>query len=872
MLYTAGSETMADELRARTCIELVVNRNKYETDRQAPGFIMISEYNKAIEDCATGVEVCIWAMFAMASVLQRQIQSIYPVMRDQENIVTGTEFANTTLKPISYDEEGQHFEPLCILWTRQETDGPDPWKPTHFVPLIKLTQPGKTDVIIKTQKSYSEYSVNMHPSSSASRLAEEPVPDEPIADSSDERSSLPSSCNNVQQEGAAEIPECWSDAQCEDFKKKNDWLIVRYAKLGCSVCRDVSNLGAHRLSSGLRTHLSEEWVECVVSHYGQTKAAQQSSLRKKICIHRDSDNHMAAVRVLETRRQDKLRASIDVQTSGQHNETCNIFRTAYHIAKSDRPYTDHPKLIELQELNGLNLGRVLHSNVTCSDIIDHIASNMRKALIDKILQQKALISVLIDESTSLGRSTCLIVYLRVTFDEVVGPVTFFLEIVELSATTAEGIEAMLLQCLNVHGITDEFLKDHWLGLGVDGASVMLGNKAGLAVRLRVKFPRIISWHCFNHRLELSVNDAVKSCTESNHFKIFMGALYATYSMSPKCQRELAECAKNLETQITRIGKVLDVRWVASSYRSVKAVWQSYSVLHQHFANKATDSSADGRERAKFAGFAKKLENPVFIRNLGLMHDALEELSDLSLALQRSDITLPVAHRLISRQVEVFHARRDSDSQYYREACESVENGKFKDVVVGAGTGKEKEINRSQFYQSLADSMTARMLPESERALCSSLSVLTPNTWPSDLSPEYGEQDLRIVCTTFMVAFSEVKIDYRTFKDSRGLSVSHKLQSLFNRVNTIPVSTAACERGFSCMNIVCGPLRSRLTVAHMSALMFISLTGPPLMLWKPMPYVKSWLALNRRDATSTQGPQKKQLVSDDPVMCSMWRIL
>lgn len=48
----------------------------------------------------------------------------------------------------------------------------------------------------------------------------------------------------------------------------------------------------------------------------------------------------------------------------------------------------------------------------------------------------------------------------------------------------------------------------------------------------------IGWHCFNHRLELSVHDAVKACTELNHFKIFMQKLYTVYSAFPKNRRGL----------------------------------------------------------------------------------------------------------------------------------------------------------------------------------------------------------------------------------------------------------------------------------------------------------------------------------------------
>jgi len=72
------------------------------------------------------------------------------------------------------------------------------------------------------------------------------------------------------------------------------------------------------------------------------------------------------------------------------------------------------------------------------------------------------------------------VYVQATFDVDVGPVTFFLDLVELNATDANGIVASLLQCLVGQGFTEEFLQEYWVGLAVDGASVMRGSKCGVA--------------------------------------------------------------------------------------------------------------------------------------------------------------------------------------------------------------------------------------------------------------------------------------------------------------------------------------------------------------------------------------------------------
>jgi uncharacterized protein YfbU (UPF0304 family) len=326
-------------------------------------------------------------------------------------------------------------------------------------------------------------------------------------------------------------------------------------------------------------------------------------------------------------------------------------------------------------------------------------------------------------------------------------------------------------------------------------------------------------------------------------------------------------------QLNRIGRVLDVRWVASSCRTVTAVWRSYEALHSHFANKSVDNSLDSMERSKFLGLSKKLENPVFVKNLGLMLDALQELSDLSLALQRADISLPAGNKLICKQVEVFSARKECDSENYSDACRAVACGEFRGISLTSNSGKQLEIPKGQFYQALADCMKARLLPEVERDLSRAMEALTGVYVHENLSPEYGECEVRFLCTKFGLTFRELKCEYREFKDTQGKVIGPTLRLLLNCVNTIPVSTAECERGFSKMNLICSSLRTKLTVPHMSALMIISPCGPPVDMWQPMKFAKSWLAANRRAADCTQGPQRNVDSRDYNVaLKAMWKIL
>ena len=65
------------------------------------------------------------------------------------------------------------------------------------------------------------------------------------------------------------------------------------------------------------------------------------------------------------------------------HSTARIFRTAYYVAKNDKPYTDFESLIDLQKANSVNMGRVLHSKTICVDIIDHVSAQMKRELLKK---------------------------------------------------------------------------------------------------------------------------------------------------------------------------------------------------------------------------------------------------------------------------------------------------------------------------------------------------------------------------------------------------------------------------------------------------------------------------------------------------------
>ena len=68
----------------------------------------------------------------------------------------------------------------------------------------------------------------------------------------------------------------------------------------------------------------------------------------------------------------------------------------------------------------------------------------------------------------------------------------------------------------------------------------------------------------------------------------------------------------------KIGKMLDVRWVASSFSTVKAVRLNYCALHAHFVSGSSDVKLNSKERAQYTGMADKLSSTEFFIKFGTL--------------------------------------------------------------------------------------------------------------------------------------------------------------------------------------------------------------------------------------------------------------
>ncbi|KAG8319222.1 hypothetical protein J6590_096418 [Homalodisca vitripennis] len=86
-----------------------------------------------------------------------------------------------------------------------------------------------------------------------------------------------------------------------------------------------------------------------------------------------SAGHQAADEILSEAKDGELEKNILKQRSQKKGVTEKIFRTAYKVVKENQSFNDFETEIDLQELNGINMGRILHSNKACANIALHIS-------------------------------------------------------------------------------------------------------------------------------------------------------------------------------------------------------------------------------------------------------------------------------------------------------------------------------------------------------------------------------------------------------------------------------------------------------------------------------------------------------------------
>ena len=159
-------------------------------------------------------------------------------------------------------------------------------------------------------------------------------------------------------------------------------------------------------------------------------------------------------------------------------------------------------------MNGVNFDLSAYENgEACYDLIDEVSRYLFGEEVSKKLKKVNFISVLCDGSTDKNVTEQEVIYVIFVDPDTKLPVLKFFTVVVPESQDSVGIKQTITDCFQEHGLSD--ILERIVFIGSDGASVNSGKDSRLVQQFQEEFPYLVFIWCFSHRLERSLEDALK---------------------------------------------------------------------------------------------------------------------------------------------------------------------------------------------------------------------------------------------------------------------------------------------------------------------------------------------------------------------------
>ncbi|KAJ4940448.1 hypothetical protein JOQ06_026751, partial [Pogonophryne albipinna] len=241
-----------------------------------------------------------------------------------------------------------------------------------------------------------------------------------------------------------------------------------------------------------------------------------------------------------------------------------------------------------------------------------------------------------------------------------------------------------------------------IGLGSDGASVMMGKRAGVGALLKRESAFCIQVHCVAHRAALAALDAAKAVHQVGVYKHTVSSVYSFYKHSASRTNRLRQLTATLgDEDVKSLKQQCAVRWL-SLHRAVEGI---------------------------------KLNWPALVMEL---HEEAKE--DVNLATIR-----PMVHGSVAALTQL----RDSPGPEEERFQADCQNGMYRDVNVTHADDRSRQAFsnvRVRYITHLIDALHNRFPEESLSIITCFDVLLNPSRYPNAQSALqiYAEPALRTI--------------------------------------------------------------------------------------------------------------------------------
>ena len=406
---------------------------------------------------------------------------------------------------------------------------------------------------------------------------------------------------------------------------------------------------------------------------------------------------------------------------------------------------------------------------------------------------------------------------------------------------------------------------------------MQGCNAGVGERLQngdLAVPHLIRIHCLAHRLELALKAACKN-TYLSTIEDTLKGIYKLYSNSPKLLAEMKELAELLEENVSKPGKIQGIRWVDHKKRAMAVMEKNWKTIVKHLENiAAADNQYTGELRAKARGFLNVLKSFKFVLYQHFFQDILNEVAKVSLLFQRDSVVLQQVIVKLESAILSITNQGNNHGHKVREFYNSLQGEaitlyKGEQLTGRAGAENDFMARRGVIVATILECINNRFMnlhADEKFQACQTLDV---SNWPDTMQElaAYGDPQLQILKHHFeellttngydanlvSLEWGEAKVDIHQHYRAMGLQGLRLWQrmhleksdrypnflALVKITQVYPLSTACCERGFSCMSRIKDDWRCALRTETLDMLMRLSIEGPPLNDFIPRRAVNRW---------------------------------
>lgn len=605
------------------------------------------------------------------------------------------------------------------------------------------------------------------------------------------------------------------------WEQEFTWLRRENGKMFCDICR--------------KANVSNGFVRGCTT-------MQKSALND----HKRSHSHIEASRVVN-------QSAAMVKHVEQSQVACNEalktqLKVVLHMANTNTPSHLYPNLIHLLQSAGcpnLNSAHTYTHHDTVSQMEEAIAMTIKSDIDDRIASSR-YVGLVVDETTNITVEKMLIIYL--TLQRKGEPETVFIGNHVINSGTAECIIEKIKDVLSGRGV----VMARVVGLGSDGANVMVGRKAGVAQQLRQNdCPYLVNIHCGAHRTALAARDASKAVREISAYVTTINNIYTYYKKSPIRTHRLNELQSAMEEQdLLSLKQPAATRWL-SLERAVKGIRANWVALVLEL-----EEEEAVRECPVAKGIRKHIQAYVFPALTHLLTDVLAVVNRMNLTFQKEDVNIssiqPIVNMTLANLGDLMNEPGEAETKFN----EALQDGAFCGVKLTQADARAFSILRTEYIGEVTKSIKKRFPSEHLGIIADLDTVLNASRYPGADSAlkSYGLEALERVCDHYgsqrdaaapLVQKERMLRDFLpvkrvlagsgnpSFRESCRLLIT-SLGDMFPDFKTlaevalvIPVSSVAAERGFSLQNKIKTATRSRLSEAKTQNLMTIASAATPL---------------------------------------------